>query len=84
MPPLHGTVALVQVHHVEGDDGRWRLPPSVEGELPVFFSILASKLSEKDADYLASLANDRSDRVKAVARSPQGAGQRPRRRDAGR
>ena len=28
---------------VEGDDGRWRLPPSVEGELPVFFSILASK-----------------------------------------
>ncbi len=31
-------------------------------------SILAAKLSEKDADYLASLANDRSDRVKAVAR----------------
>ena len=28
---------------VEGDEGRWRLPPSVEGELPVFFSILASK-----------------------------------------
>jgi SAM-dependent methyltransferase len=30
---------------VEGDDGRWRLPPSVKGELPVFFSILASKPS---------------------------------------
>ena len=28
---------------VEGDDGRWRLPSSAEGELPVFFSILASK-----------------------------------------
>ena len=30
---------------VESADGRWRLPPSVEGELPVFFSILASKPS---------------------------------------
>ena len=25
------------------DDGTWRLPPAVEGELPLFFSILASK-----------------------------------------
>jgi ubiquinone/menaquinone biosynthesis C-methylase UbiE len=30
---------------VETDDGTWRLPPSVEGELPLFFSILASKTS---------------------------------------
>jgi SAM-dependent methyltransferase len=28
---------------VETDDGTWRLPPSVEGELPLFFSILASR-----------------------------------------
>lgn len=30
---------------VEGDEERWRLPPSVEGELPLFFSILATKTS---------------------------------------
>ena len=28
---------------VEDDDKAWRLPPSVKGELPLFFSILASK-----------------------------------------
>jgi len=28
---------------VEGDDGTWRLPPTVRGELPLFFSILARK-----------------------------------------
>jgi SAM-dependent methyltransferase len=28
---------------VEADDGRWRLPPTVKGELPLAFSILASK-----------------------------------------
>jgi SAM-dependent methyltransferase len=28
---------------VEGADGTWRLPPGVDGELPLFFSILASK-----------------------------------------
>lgn len=30
---------------VETDDGTWRLPPSTEGELPLFFSILATKTS---------------------------------------
>ncbi len=30
---------------VRGDDERWRLPPSVGGELPLFFSILATKTS---------------------------------------
>jgi SAM-dependent methyltransferase len=28
---------------VEADDGTWRLPPGTAGELPLFFSILASK-----------------------------------------
>jgi SAM-dependent methyltransferase len=28
---------------VEADDGTWRLPPQVEGELPLFFSLLATK-----------------------------------------
>lgn len=28
-----------------GDDGRWRLPPGTEGELPLFFSLKASKLA---------------------------------------
>jgi SAM-dependent methyltransferase len=28
---------------VEGDDGRWRLPPGTAGELPLFFSLKASK-----------------------------------------
>ncbi len=28
---------------VEGDDGRWRLPPGSGGELPLFFSLKASK-----------------------------------------
>ncbi|HEU4919163.1 MAG TPA: class I SAM-dependent methyltransferase [Candidatus Limnocylindrales bacterium] len=28
---------------VEADDGTWRLPPEVEGELPLFFSLLATK-----------------------------------------
>ena len=27
----------------EADDGTWRLPPTVQGELPLFFSILATK-----------------------------------------
>ncbi len=27
----------------EGADGKWRLPQSVEGEMPLFFSVLASK-----------------------------------------
>jgi SAM-dependent methyltransferase len=27
----------------EADDGTWRLPPGVEGELPLFFSLLAVK-----------------------------------------
>jgi SAM-dependent methyltransferase len=29
----------------QGQDGRWRLPESVKGELPLFFSILATKPS---------------------------------------
>jgi SAM-dependent methyltransferase len=28
---------------VEGDDGRWRLPPGITGELPLTFSLRASK-----------------------------------------
>jgi SAM-dependent methyltransferase len=28
---------------VEADDGTWKLPPDIEGELPLFFSILATK-----------------------------------------
>ena len=28
---------------MEGDDGRWRLPPSARGELPLFFSLKASR-----------------------------------------
>ena len=28
---------------VEGDDGRWRLPPGTAGELPLMFSLLATK-----------------------------------------
>jgi len=28
---------------VEAEDGSWRLPPETPGELPLFFSILASK-----------------------------------------
>lgn len=28
---------------VEGDDGRWRLPPGTRGELPLFFSLKATK-----------------------------------------
>jgi len=28
---------------VEADDGTWRLPPGTPGELPLFFSILATK-----------------------------------------
>jgi SAM-dependent methyltransferase len=28
---------------VKTDDGTWRLPPTVKGELPLFFSLLASK-----------------------------------------
>jgi SAM-dependent methyltransferase len=28
---------------VEGDDGRWRLPPGTAGELPLFFSLRATK-----------------------------------------
>jgi SAM-dependent methyltransferase len=28
---------------VEGDDGRWRLPPGARGELPLFFSLKASR-----------------------------------------
>lgn len=28
---------------VEGPDGRWRLPPSTKGELPLFFSVRARK-----------------------------------------
>jgi SAM-dependent methyltransferase len=28
---------------VEGEDGKWRLPPSVEGELPLMYSIRARK-----------------------------------------
>jgi SAM-dependent methyltransferase len=28
---------------VEGDDGRWRLPPDAKGQLPLFFSIRAAK-----------------------------------------
>jgi len=28
---------------VEADDGSWRLPPGVKGELPLFFSLLASR-----------------------------------------
>ena len=28
---------------VEADDGTWRLPPVVDGELPLFFSILATR-----------------------------------------
>ena len=27
----------------EAADGTWRLPPSVAGEMPLFFSILATK-----------------------------------------
>ena len=27
----------------EADDGTWRLPPTVKGELPLSFSILATK-----------------------------------------
>jgi SAM-dependent methyltransferase len=30
---------------VEGPDGRWRLPPEMKGELPLMFSLLASKPS---------------------------------------
>jgi hypothetical protein len=30
---------------VEDDNKVWRLPPSVKGELPLFFSILARKTS---------------------------------------
>jgi SAM-dependent methyltransferase len=30
---------------VEGPDGRWRLPPETKGELPLMFSLLASKPS---------------------------------------
>jgi SAM-dependent methyltransferase len=30
---------------VEGSDGRWRLPPETKGELPLMFSLLASKAS---------------------------------------
>ncbi len=28
---------------VQGDDGRWRLPPGTKGELPLFFSLKATK-----------------------------------------
>jgi len=28
---------------VEGDDGRWRLPADAKGQLPLFFSIRATK-----------------------------------------
>jgi hypothetical protein len=28
---------------VQGDDGRWRLPPGTKGELPLFFSVKATK-----------------------------------------
>jgi hypothetical protein len=28
---------------VEADHGTWRLPPDITGELPLMFSILASK-----------------------------------------
>jgi hypothetical protein len=28
---------------VETDDGRWRLPPGSPGELPLFFSLKATK-----------------------------------------
>ena len=28
---------------VEGDDGRWRMPPGTAGQLPLFFSLKASK-----------------------------------------
>jgi SAM-dependent methyltransferase len=28
---------------VEGEDGRWRLPPGTKGELPLFFSLRATK-----------------------------------------
>jgi hypothetical protein len=30
---------------VEGEDGRWRLPPGTAGELPLFFSIRATRPS---------------------------------------
>jgi hypothetical protein len=30
----------------EAPDGTWRLPPGTPGELPLFFSILASKAAD--------------------------------------
>lgn len=33
---------------VEGDDGRWRLPPEVAGQLPLFFALRASKPATVD------------------------------------
>lgn len=35
----HQYIALLE----QGDDGRWRLPASVEGELPLMYSLLATK-----------------------------------------